>query len=122
MRLSNCKTNKIVIITTTKLNVKEFRSMENIILIIDDPIKHTVLKNYGIKNAKSIIVLSDDEIQKPDERNILITLLVKDITNDNNKVNIIVELLDMKFKYHLKVAAGKEKITLKILQKFIVNY
>lgn len=80
-----------------------------------DPMRYEVLRELNVLNAKSVILLSDDGVENPDDKNALIALAITHLENDvdgtkTKNVYVVVELNDVERRQHLKDAGADEII------------
>ena len=107
--------NDIVIINSSRIEVdKDLGDEDNVSFIQDDPAHHKVLLSVNAHNAKSVLILVDDESGNPDEKNALIALAVKHLKKEEEKdigVHIVAEVRDPRLSRHLKEAGVDELIS-----------
>ncbi len=75
-----------------------------------DPMRYETLKELDVLRAKSVILLSDQGVENPDDKNALIALAIKHLEEGRKDVHVVVELTDAERKQHLLDAGADEVI------------
>ena len=105
---------EIVIITKNKpSNEEELRrankAYERVYFIESDPAIHDVLKASRIHQAKSVLILSDEESPDPDAKSALIALAVSKLCNTESRPHIVAEVMNHRKMEHL-IDAGADEV------------
>ena len=107
----------IVVVSTSDVqNCEEFSDSdsESLYFVKDDPTHHATLKRLGASRSKAVILLADEEMEAPDEKNALIALAVKHLEHDENKkkdIHVVAELMNPDRERHLQEAGVDEVIS-----------
>jgi len=84
-----------------------------------DPTHHDVLdKQLCAKQARCVILLADEEVSNPDDKNALIALAIKNLENDTTRetkieldIHVVAELTSLDRKRHMLEAGADEVIS-----------
>ncbi len=105
----------IVVVSASLVeDAKDFENRDNVHFIQADPTHHITLEKLQAFQAKSIIILADEESLSPDEKNALIALAVKHLEQTPGKakdIHVIAELVNLDRRRHLKEAGVDELVS-----------
>ncbi|AFY62047.1 TrkA family potassium uptake protein [Synechococcus sp. PCC 6312] len=106
---------EIVIISTADVKLPEdLQTRSDIYLIQADPTHHATLAKYGATQAKSVILLADEDSESPDAKNALIALAIKHLEEApglEQHIHVVAELVNLDRQRHLKEAGVDEIIS-----------
>lgn len=117
LRKSHAAANKeIIILADSDVNEKELRKRrkyyDNVFFIKGDPTSHEALKCARVPYAQSVIILSNEEHEKPDPSTVLTCLAIDKLSKRlklEEKPHIVVELMDSENR-ELALDAGANEI------------
>lgn len=105
----------IVIISASVVEDRsDFEERDDVYFIQADPTHHATLEKLQASQAKSVILLADDESEGPDEKNALIALAIKHLEQTPGRqkdIHVIGELVKLDRCRHLKEAGVDEVIS-----------
>lgn len=105
----------IVVISASEVKSQtDFKDLENVHIVQGDPTHHATLARFGASQAKSVILLADEESQGPDDKNALIALAIKHLEHTpghERDIHVISELVRPERRRHLEDAGVDELIS-----------
>ncbi|TVQ22592.1 MAG: potassium transporter [Leptolyngbya sp. DLM2.Bin15] len=93
---------------------QELDAYSNIYFIQADPTHHATLESLHASQAKSVILLADEETEGPDEKNALIALAIKHLEQtpgQQKDIHVIAELVKLDRRRHLQEAGADEVVS-----------
>ncbi|MBT3374767.1 MAG: potassium transporter [Lentisphaerae bacterium] len=103
----------VVVVSASEIPAgNEILEQPNVHVVRDDPTHHATLEKLSAHEAKSIILLADEDTPGPDDKNALIALAVKHLEQEPGKekdIHVIAELLSPDRRRHL-MEAGVDEI------------
>jgi voltage-gated potassium channel len=101
----------VVVIHSVEPNEADyFREHERVSFCKCDPMRYEVLTEQRVWTAKSVVLLLDEGVENPDDKNALIALAIKHLEDANEDVHVVVELADIERRKHLLDAGADEVI------------
>jgi voltage-gated potassium channel len=92
----------------------ELERYGNIYFIQADPTHHATLESLQALQAKSVILLADEDTEGPDEKNALIALAIKHLEQtpgQQKDIHVIAELVKLDRRRHLQEAGADEVVS-----------
>ena len=101
---------KIIVLTASKIKKHNLLKSDNLLFVHDDPTQPRTFSDLNVAKAESVILLSDENSDTPDEKNVLIALAIKKIEKSKNiDVTVISELVNPEREKHL-LSSGVDEI------------
>lgn len=104
----------VVVSASAVKHSRSFNDRPDVHFIQDDPTHHDTLSQLQASQAKSIILLADQDTVNPDEKNALIALAVKhleQIPGQTKDIHVVAELVNLNLRRHLLEAGVDEVIS-----------